>query len=107
MLNRLRALFLLSECTGVDIWPVEHCRMRGIPEEWIDQLADAFESGYNHDRETIYFGERPITQFHGVRDLDLALRLGAYLGVDVARVTATSLGGPATVQAIKEAVEEG
>lgn len=107
MLSRLRALALLSECTGVDIWPVEHCRTRGVPAEWIEELSDAFESGYHHDRETIYFGDRPVNQFHGIRDVDLAVRLGAHLGVDTERVTATALGGPATVRAIKEAVEEG
>lgn len=107
MLSRLRALALLSECTGFDIWTVEHCRERGVPNEWIETLSDAFESGYDHDRQTIYFGDRPINQFHGVRDVDLAVRLGAHLGLDVGRVTSTALGDPATVRAIKEAVEEG
>ena len=105
-MNRLRALSLLSECTGVDIWPVDYCRQRGVPEEWIEELADAFESGYQKDRDTIYYQDRPVNQFHGVLDFDLAIRLGLELGIDVERVTATALTRPATVQAIKEAVEE-
>lgn len=106
-MNRLRALSLLSECTGVDIWPVDYCRQRGVPEEWIEELADAFESGYQRDRDTIYYQDRPVNQFHGVLDFDLAIRLGLALGIDVEQVTATALTRPATVQAIKEAVEEG
>lgn len=105
-MNRLRALSLLAECTGVDIWPVDYCRQRGVPEEWIEELADAFESGYQQDRDTIYYQDRPVNQFHGVLDFDLAIRLGLMLGIDVERVTATALTRPATVQAIKEAVEE-
>lgn len=113
MLARIRALALLSQCNGAEIWPVEYCREQGIPEEWIEELADAFESGYAHDRDTIYYAdspdhaESPITQFHGVSDLELAERLGTLLGIDVARVTATALTRPAKVRAIKEAVEEG
>ncbi|WP_164100733.1 hypothetical protein [Candidatus Laterigemmans baculatus] len=107
MLSRIRALALLSQCEGAEIWSVEHCREQGVPEEWIEELADAFESGYAHDRDTIYYGNAPVNQFHGVSDLHLAERLGALLGIDVARVTATALTRPAKVRAIKEAVEEG
>lgn len=107
MISRLKALTLLEECTGVDIWPIEYCRQRGIPEDWIEELADAFESGYENDRDTIYYKDRPINQFHGILDFDLAIRLGLSLGVDVERVTATAMTRPATVKAIKEAVEEG
>lgn len=107
MISRLKALTLLEECTGVDIWPIDYCRQRGIPEEWIEELADAFESGYENDRDTIYYKDRPINQFHGILDFDLAIRLGLSLGVDVERVTATAMTRPATVKAIKEAVEEG
>ena len=106
MISRLRALILLGECTGVDIWPVEHCRERGIPEVWIEELADAFESGYADDRDVIYYADRPINQFHGILDFDLAIRLGTFLGIDVERVTAMALTRPATVRAIQEAVEE-
>ena len=107
MLSRMRALALLSECTGADIWPVDYCREQGVPAEWIEELADAFESGYARQSDTIYYADSPVNQFHGVADLDLALRLGAVLGVDVERVTAIALSRNAKVRAIKEAVEEG
>ncbi|XZE53216.1 hypothetical protein SH139x_004948 [Planctomycetaceae bacterium SH139] len=106
MLPRLKALLLLEECTGVDIWPLDYCRQRGIPEEWLEQLADAFESGYDRDTDTIYFQDRPVNQFHGVLDFDLAILLGQSLGIDVERVTATARTPTATVRAIQEAVEE-
>jgi hypothetical protein len=103
-LPRHRALALLSECCGDDIWSVEHCRRRGVPELWIEQLADAFESSYRVDSQTIYVDDQPTNQYHGVRDVDLAIRLAQSMGLDVDRVTATALGRRGIVQAIKEAV---
>ncbi len=106
MISRLRALALLSECTGVDIWSVAHCQERGVPQSWIDEFADAFESGYASDRDTIYHEARPVNQYHGIHDLQLAFRLGEYLGIDVQRATATALSPTAQVRAIQEAVDE-
>lgn len=106
MLSRLRALALLDECTGVDIWSVDHCQERGVPQAWIDEFADAFESGYASDRDTIYQEARPLNQYHGVHDLQLAIRLGEFLGIDVQRATATALSRTAQVRAIQEAADE-
>lgn len=106
MLDRLKASMLLHECTGREIWPVELCRQKGIPENWIEELCDAYESGFLSDRETIYFEEQAVNQFEGIHDLQLAYKLGEYLGVDTQRVTALALGWPAEVRAIREAVEE-
>ena len=72
------------------------------------ELADCFESGFQSELQKIYVeGDRPVNQFHGVHDLQLAYKLGEFLGVDVQRVTATAIGDTREVQAIKEAVEEG
>ena len=106
MISRLRALMLLEECTGVDIWPIDLCQQRGIPTEWIAELADAFESGYQRDSETIYFQDRPVNQFHGVLDFDLAIRLGQTLGIDVQQVTALAPTRQEAVRAIQQAAEE-
>jgi hypothetical protein len=105
-LSRLRALTLLDECTGIDIWPVEHCRSRGVPEDWIDALADAHESGFQRDEETIYLHQHVVNQFHGISDLSLAMKLGEFLGVDVDRATSAAFSRTAIVRAIKEAVDE-
>ena len=97
---------LLSECNGRDIWPVEMCRQKGIPDTWIDELADTFESGFNSPLKTIYVDEQVTNQFHGVQDLHLAQKLGEYLGVNTQQVTALAIGRTAEVRAIQEAVDE-
>jgi hypothetical protein len=106
MLDRLKALMLLSECNGRDIWPVELCREKGIPESWIEDLADCFESGFQSPLQTIYLDDQLVNQFWGVHDLQLARKLGEYLGVDVQRATELALGREAEVRAIQAAVEE-
>ena len=105
-MNRLTALTLLGECTGDEIWSVEYCGQAGVPEVWIDELNDCFESGFRFDRDTIYYENRTVHQFHGVRDVDLAFRLAEYLGVDTARVTANALGRTAEVLALQDAIDE-
>jgi hypothetical protein len=104
---RHRALALLSRCRGDEIWSLQHCREQGVPEDWIDELADAFESGFRADDQTIYVGATPTNQYHGVRDLDLALKLGQSLGLRVDHVTSTSFGRRAMVEAIKQALFDG
>jgi hypothetical protein len=106
-LPRQRALALLAECTGDDIWSAEHCRQRGIPESWIEKLADVYESGFRTDSQTIYVADQPTNQYHGVRDVDLAVQLAQSMGLDVDRITATVLGRRRIVRAIKEAVMDG
>lgn len=113
MLPRHRALALLSECTGETLWPISMCQDRGIPQAWIDELADAFESGFDHDRDTIYRDDvayvrgEPLNQFHGIRDVDLACRLGHELGVDIDAIVPRAIGRAGMVAAIKEAVMDG
>ena len=67
--DRLRALRLLAECTGDDIWSLQHCRSRGVPQHWLEELADCFESNPQRDDETIYVEDRPSNQYEGVRDV--------------------------------------
>ena len=97
---------LLVECHGDEIWSVDTCRQKGIPENWIDDLRETFESGFTSDRQTIYEDGRVTNQYHGVHDLQIAHRLAEYLGVDSKAVTAYALGREAEVRALKEAVEE-
>lgn len=101
-----RALALLHECTGDEIWPVELCLQKGIPETWIEELQDCFESGFDSDRNTIYDLSGMVNQFHGVLDVQLAYKLAEYLGVDTSVATASALGRRAEVQALKDAVVE-
>lgn len=105
--NETIALQLLNLCRGDEIWSPEYCREHHVPEQWIAELSDCFESGFRSNRQTIYVEGRLTNQYYGVRDRDLAFRLAEYLGVDSGRVTASALGPEAEVRALKEAVEEG
>lgn len=105
-MNRLRALTLLQECTGDDIWSVEHCRLRQIPETWIEELKDCFESGFKCDSQTIYLANQVTNQYFGVRDVDLAEKLGLSLGLPTDQIRANSISRRAFVQALLDAAEE-
>jgi hypothetical protein len=107
MLNRLKALILLSECTGDDLWSMEHCRQRGVPEQWLVELGDCFESGFDRDENTIYLGTAVTNQYHGIRDVDLAFKLGRHLGFDVQALLASSHSRAEFVLALKAVAEEG
>lgn len=106
MLARLKALTLLTECVGDELWSVSLCREKGIPEAWIEELADCYESGYRSDRERIYYHRQPVNQYHGVRDVDLACKLAEFLGVDTTQATSLVLGKTAVVRALRDAVDE-
>ena len=107
-MNRSQALKLLSECNGDDIWSLEYCRRRQrIPEAWIDELLDAYESGFSSDSQTIYYRNEIVNQFEGIRDVDLACRIGQLLKVNVARIVSQQPTRMAIVREIREALEEG
>lgn len=106
-ISRDRALAILTKCIGNEIWSPEHCREAGVPDAWIDQMSDAYESGFQSDRQTIYVGDDITNQYHGVRDLDLAVQIARSIGIDVDRLIATALTSIAAVQAIKDAVMYG
>ena len=107
MIARHRALAILGECTGDEIWSIEHCRAAGVPQPWIDELSDAFESCFFSDHETIYVENDRINQYHGVRDVDLAMKLAESLGLDFARICASMPSRRSVVIAIKNAIMEG
>ena len=100
------AQFLLLKCTGDEIWEEETCRNAGVPESWIEELSDSFESGFNTDKNTIYVEGQMVNQYHGVLDLHLAYKLAEFLGIDWKRATATALGRRAEVEAIKQELDE-
>lgn len=113
-LDPVRAQLLLLKCTGNEIWSVEECRQQGIPQNWIDELADAYESGFDRDAHTIYvqqqpgvpMTERPTNQYYGVMDLHLAYKLAEFVGIDSAVATRTAFGRVAEVRALQEALDE-
>lgn len=105
-LPRHRALAILDECTGHHVWSPEHCALRGVPAGWVEQLGDTYESGFRHDSQTLYTDEGVTNQYRGVRDVDLAVRIGRELGVDVQRILSIRSSRTGIVAAIKEAVSD-
>ncbi|MFK7736700.1 MAG: hypothetical protein AB8B50_11755 [Pirellulaceae bacterium] len=106
-MDPLLALQLLAECTGDDIWSLEYCRARKVPELWIDELSDCYESSFEDDRQTIYVERQRTNQYEGIRDVDLALKLGEFLGVETSELSELSLSRVDLVRSIQEAAEEG
>jgi hypothetical protein len=104
---RHRALQLLTKCLGDEIWSVAHCRQSGVPNQWIEELSDNFESGFRTDSQTIYVENGVTNQYHGVRDLDLAIQVARSIGLDVDRILSVTPSRRAIVRAIKEAVMDG
>ncbi|MEM9366598.1 MAG: hypothetical protein AAGD07_11430 [Planctomycetota bacterium] len=111
MLRRDRVLALLQECHGDEIWSEETCRHRGVPEAWIAELVDTFESNPGRDLEAIYVNvngqERMTNQYRGVRDLDLVQKLAAALGIPMDTNTVAAYGRRGAVERIKDAVMDG
>ncbi len=105
-LTKPKAMMLLLKCKGDEIWSEPVCRREGIPEIWIEELKDGFESGFDSDRNTIYESGRMVNQFGGVQDLHLAYKLAEFIGIDWKQVTATAIGRAAEVHALKDALDE-
>ena len=78
LLNQIKALALLTECRGDEIWSVAYCEEAGVPQPWIEQLSDAFESGFKFDRDTIYVEGEVVNQYYGVSDRDIAFKLAEF-----------------------------
>ena len=106
-LSRSQALMWLSECTGDDIWSIAYCRKCQIPQSWVDELCDAYESGFDSGCQTIYYRHEAVNQFEGIRDVDLACKIGQFLKLDVARIVERPISRAAVVREIREAIEDG
>ncbi len=100
------AQMLLLKCNGDEIWDVDTCRSLGVPESWIEELQDCFESGFDSDANTIYHQDRLVNQYEGVHDLQLACKLADYLGIDHRRVTAAAFSRQAQVRALQAELDE-
>ncbi len=105
-LDPVTAQFLLLKCTGDEIWNEETCRKERVPESWIAELADNYESGFDTDRNTIYENGKAVNQYRGVLALHLAYKLAEYLGIDWRRATAFAEGRQAEVRAIIAELDE-
>lgn len=97
---------ILLKCQGDEIWDVNTCRSEGIPEKWIEELLERFESGYDSDRNTIYQDNKMVNQYEGVSDLHLAYKLAEYLGIAWEKASATAISRQGIVAAIKSELDE-
>lgn len=105
-LNIAQATMLLLQCSGDEIWSETICREKGIPELWINELVDNFESGFDSDRNTIYLDQGVVNQYRGVLDLHLAYKLSEFLGIDWQKATAGALSRRAEVAAMQAEIDE-
>ena len=106
-MNRSLALKLLSECTGDDIWSIDYCHKSLIPDSWILELQDAYECGFSCPSQLIFYRGEAVNQFEGVRDVDLACKIGQLLNVNVSRIVEQQFSRAGVVRAINEAIEDG
>ena len=97
---------LLLKCQGDEIWDLDTCRSAGVPESWIEELCERFESGFDSDRNTIYHENRMVNQYEGISDLSLAYKLAEYLGIDWERASASAISRRGIVAAIKTELDE-
>ncbi len=107
MISRAHALQLLSLCDGEEIWSIEYCRRHRVPDRWVRELRNAYESGFANPTQTIYYAGRIVNQFEGVLAVDIAIRIAEVLGVNVAIIASRHLSREEIVRAIREQIEEG
>ena len=105
-MNRIKAEMLLLKCRGDEIWSLEVCRAEGIPDAWIEELQDCFESGFDSDLNTIYRNNKVINQFHGLPDLLIAYRLAEHLGINTQTIRNTVAGRQQQVQSLISELDE-
>ncbi len=100
------ALSLLSQCDGDEIWSCDYCRSQRVPEDWVVLLRDVFESDFSDDGSTIFEGGRRVTQYEGVRSVDIAVCAAESLGIRIDPWVLSNNHRALIVEWIKERVEE-
>ena len=105
-MDPVAAQMLLLKCQGDEIWPEQDCVSAGVPQVWIDELVEQYESGFDTDRNTIYVQGRVTNQFRGISDLRLAYKIAESLGINGHQETAHLMTRTAKVAALKAALDE-
>ncbi|MEK0424449.1 MAG: hypothetical protein ACK5EO_07140 [Planctomycetota bacterium] len=100
------ALSLLALCDGDDIWSCDYCRSQRVPEDWIAKLRDVFESDFSDHASTIYEDGKRLTQYEGVRSVDIAVCVAQSLGIRVDPWVLSNNHRALIVAWIKERIEE-
>lgn len=105
-MDQVTAQMLLLKCRGDEVWDLATCSAAGIPDSWIEELNDRYESGFDSDRNSLYVAGRLVNQFEGVSDLHLAFKLAEYIGIDWQRATQNAISRSAKVLAIQAELDE-
>jgi len=107
MFDSVDAQMLLLKCTGDEIWSERTCRETGVPERWIEELCENYESGFDSDTNTVYGEDGKLTnQYRGVSDLLLARKLADFIGLDWKHAASLAFDRRGEVRAIIEALDE-
>lgn len=107
MFDSVAAQMLLLKCTGDEIWSEQTCREAGVPDAWIEELCENYESGFDSDTNKIYGEDGKLTnQYRGVSDLLLARKLADFIGLDWHNAASLAFDRRGEVSAIKEALDE-
>ncbi len=106
MFDRAAAELLLSRCRGDEVWSLEHARQLGVPEGWMEELQDCFESGFDYDQNTLYTENGRVNQYHGVCDLEIAYRAAEYLGIATHQIRQQPLTRRGQVAALQAEADE-
>ena len=105
-MDSVAAQMLLLKCRGDEIWDEDACRAARVPQAWIEEMKDRFESGFDSERNSIFVDGQLVNQYEGVSDLHLAYKLAEYLEIDWQRATAHAISRTAQVDAIKAELDE-
>jgi hypothetical protein len=100
------ALKLLSACDGDEIWSCQHCRSERVPEDWIARLRDVFESDFSEHGSTIFEEGKRVSQYEGVRSVDIAVAVAMSLGIQIDPWVLSQNHRAAIVAWIQERLEE-
>jgi hypothetical protein len=106
MFDHAAAELLLTRCRGDEVWSPEHARQLGVPESWIVELQDCYESGFDHDRNTLYTDGGLVNQYHGIADLELAYRAAEFLGIETTKIRRLPLSRRGQVAELQAALDE-
>jgi hypothetical protein len=106
MFDRFSAELLLTRCRGDEVWSREHAREMGVPESWIAELSDCYESGFDHNQNTLYTDQGLVNQYHGISDLMVAYRAAEYLGINTSRIRSQPLSRRGQVDQLKAELDE-
>jgi hypothetical protein len=106
MFDRYSAELLLTRCRGDEVWSLDHARELGVPESWLSELLDCYESGFDSNQNTLYTDAGLVNQYHGIADLDIAYRAAEYLGINTEQIRQLPLSRRGQVEQLKTELDE-